>query len=138
MACFCGNLRRTSRMVTRVYEEEFRSVGFTGSTQYGVLRALNRTGATRQRDLGESLAIDEATLSRTLKPLLKKGWVQLGAGSDRREKMISLTKSGRQQVEIGLPAWERAQERIKQALPAGLWDAMMTSLPEVARATRTA
>jgi len=125
-------------MVTRVYEEEFRGVGFTGSTQYGLLRALNRTDAMRQRDLGETLAIDEATLSRTLRPLLEKGWVQLGEGSDRREKMISLTKSGRKQVEIGLPAWGRAQERIKKALPAGLWDAMMTSLPEVARATRTA
>lgn len=136
--CFCGNLRRAARTVTRVYEEEFRGVGFTGSTQYTLLRVLSRVDAMRQRDLGESLGVDETTLTRTLRPLLEKGWLHLKEGNDRREKMISLTKSGRRQIELALPAWERAQARIKRVLPPGLWDAMMESLPMVARASEKA
>lgn len=138
LPCFCGNLRRATRTVTRVYEEEFRSVGFTGSTQYALLRVLGRADAIRQRDLGETLCVDETTLTRTLRPLLGKGWVRLSEGEDRREKMISLTKSGQRQVELALPAWERAQARIRRVLPAGLWEAMMESLPTVARATESA
>lgn len=132
--CFCGNLRRATRVVTRVYEEEFRGVGLTGSTQLAVLRAVSRVGAMRQRDLGETLWIDETTMTRTLRPLLAKGWIQLKEGQDKREKMVSLTKSGQRQIELALPAWERAQARLKRVLPAGLWDAMMESLPVVAQA----
>ncbi|HEY1787786.1 MAG TPA: hypothetical protein VGJ73_06500, partial [Verrucomicrobiae bacterium] len=50
--CFCANLRRATRAVTRIYEEEFRSAGFTGATQYHVLTALKRTGPVRQQELG--------------------------------------------------------------------------------------
>jgi len=136
--CFCGNLRRATRTVTRVYEEEFRGVGFTGSTQYTLLRVLAGSAGMRQRDLGESLGIDETTLTRTLRPLLEKGWLDLREGNDRREKLISLTKSGRRQTQLALPAWERAQARIKKVLPAGLWEALMEALPQVARASERA
>src|ERR1700679_3376191 len=60
-SCFCGNLRRATRTVTRVYEEEFRSVGFTGSTQYTVLRTVGRAETMCQRDLGRILGVDETT-----------------------------------------------------------------------------
>jgi DNA-binding MarR family transcriptional regulator len=133
-ACFCGNLRRAARIVTRVYEEEYRTVGFTGATQFGVLRVLKRSGAMRQRDLGEILAVDETTLTRTLRPLLAKAWIRLDEGADRREKLVSLTKAGERQIVVAQPAWERAQARIKKALPARLWDALMEGLPEVAKA----
>jgi DNA-binding MarR family transcriptional regulator len=133
-SCFCGNLRRATRTVTRVYEEEFRGVGFTGSTQYTVLRTLARAGTMCQRDLGKSLGVDETTLTRTLKPLFLKGWVVLKEGSDRREKIISLSKSGHRQIELALPAWSRAQARIRKVLPAGLWASLMEALPLVAKA----
>jgi DNA-binding MarR family transcriptional regulator len=136
--CFCGNLRRATRTITRVYEEEYRSVGLNGTTQLVVLRVLSRVEAMRQRDLGKALAIDETTLTRTLRPLLEKGWLKLREGEDRREKMISVTKSGQRQIELALPAWERAQARIRRVLPEGLWDAMMESLPVVARAGENA
>ena len=131
--CFCGNLRRATRVVTRVYEEEFRSVGFTGSTQLALLRVLSRVGTMRQRDLGEALGVDETTLTRTLRPMLAKGWLQLKEGDDRREKLVSLTEGGRRQIVLAQPAWERAQARIKGVLPAGLWDSMMESLAVVAK-----
>jgi DNA-binding MarR family transcriptional regulator len=130
--CFCSNLRRALRVVNRVYEEEFRSAGFSGSTQYNVLVAVNRMGSIRQRDLGQKLDVDETTIARTLRPLFLKGWLTHGEGDDRREKWIAVTEAGKAQIEHARPAWERAQGRIKKVLPANLWDALMESLPKVA------
>jgi DNA-binding MarR family transcriptional regulator len=131
--CFCSNLRRATRAVTRVYEEEFRSVGFTGSTQFHVLSAVNRKGSIRQRDLGQTLDVDETTIARTLQPLFQKGWLTHAEGDDRREKWIATTEAGKKQIEQARPAWERAQTRIKKVLPANVWEALMESLPKVAQ-----
>lgn len=136
--CFCANLRRASRAVTRIYEEEFRSAGFTGATQYHVLRALKRTGSVRQQDLGRLLDIDETTIVRTLKPLFQKGWLGHEAGMDRREKWITLTPAGRHQIERARPAWERAQARLRSVLPEPIWDSLLESLPKVAELSERA
>src|SRR5262249_17949853 len=50
--CLCLALRRASRAVSRLYDEELRGVGLR-TTQYSVLRLLRDTGEVRQRDLGE-------------------------------------------------------------------------------------
>lgn len=136
--CFCANLRRASRAVTRVYEEEFRSTGFTGATQYHVLGAVRRSGAVRQRDLGTLLDLDETTVTRTLKPIFEKGWLEHEEGRDRREKWITLTTAGRQQFERARPAWERAQARIKQALPKELCESLLESMPKIAELSENA
>ena len=136
--CFCQNLRRTTRAVTRVYEEEFRTVGFTGATQYSVLSAIGRMESVRQADLSEALDLDETTVTRTLKPLLDKGWITQTEGEDRREKWVALTKAGKEQILRAKPAWERAQSRLKSVLPPGVWDVMLETLPEVARLTESA
>jgi DNA-binding MarR family transcriptional regulator len=136
--CFCANLRRASRAVTRIYEEEFRSAGFTGATQYHVLTALRRTGPVRQQDLGRLLDIDETTIVRTLKPLFLKGWLGHEEGMDRREKWITLTTAGRQQAARARPAWERAQARLRKVLPEPIWDSLLESLPKVAELSERA
>jgi DNA-binding MarR family transcriptional regulator len=136
--CFCANLRRATRAVTRIYEEEFRSAGFTGATQYHVLTALKRTGPVRQQELGRFLDIDETTIVRTLKPLFKKGWLGHEEGKDRREKWIALTPAGRQQAERARPAWERAQARMRKVLPEPIWDSLIESLPKVAELSEQA
>ena len=130
--CFCANLRRATRAVTRVYEEEFRSAGFTGATQYQVLTVLSRSGSVRQQDLGVLLDLDETTIARTLKPLFQMGWIGHEEGKDRREKWIALSPGGQQQLERARPAWDRAQARMKKVLPSGMWDSLIESLPVLA------
>jgi DNA-binding MarR family transcriptional regulator len=130
--CLCANLRRATRAVTRVYEEEFREAGFTGATQFHVLRVVKRAGSVRQGDLGVLLDLDKTTITRTLKPLLEKGWLTLEVGEDGREKWVALTMAGAQQLERGRPAWDKAQARMKEALPRGMWDLFIESLPKLA------
>jgi DNA-binding MarR family transcriptional regulator len=128
--CLLATLRQTARIVSRIYEEELRTVGFSRGPQYTVLRVLNAMGEVRQVDLGRRMELDQTTLTRTLKPLLAHGWVKSAPGQDRREKLISLTVAGQQQLLRGHPAWKRAQARIKAKLPAGAWEKLMGSLGE--------
>jgi len=136
--CLCANLRRATRAVTRVYEEEFRRAGFTGATQFHVLRAVKQAGSLRQGNLGVLLDLDKTTITRTLKPLFQKGWIEHEGGDDRREKWIALTPDGRQQVERARPAWAKAQARMREALPGGMWDSLIESLPKVAELSERA
>ena len=91
-------------------------------------------GEVRQGDLGEMASLDETTLTRNLRPLEKSGWVTIRAGADRREKLVAITEAGKTKMEQARPAWSRAQERMKQALPEGTWDSLFAALPEVTKA----
>src|SRR3954462_5979024 len=91
--CLCNALRQASRAVSRLYDEELRGVGLR-ATQYSLLRPLSRRGEVRQRDLGGLTSLDETTLTRNLRPLIDAGWVTVGTGQDRREKLVRLTEAG--------------------------------------------
>jgi DNA-binding MarR family transcriptional regulator len=132
--CLCNTLRQASRAVSRLYDEELRGVGLR-TTQYSLLRHLSRLGEVRQRDLGSSTSLDETTLTRNLRPLVKSGWVAVRAGEDRREKLFKITAGGAAKLEEARPAWQQAQERMRSLLPEGVWQNLLTVLPEVARLT---
>ena len=77
---------------------------------------------------------DETTLTRSLRPLKKGGWVAIRAGADRREKLVAITEAGREKLEQARPAWSKAQERMRRALPGGTWDSLFAALPDVTQA----
>ena len=132
--CLCGTLRQASRAVSRLYDDELRSVGLR-TTQYSVLQLLRRSGEVRQRDLAGLTMHDETSLTRSLRPLVDARWVAVRAGEDRREKWLTITAAGVAKLEDAQPAWERAQVRIQALLPEGAWKGLMKILPEVARLT---
>src|SRR5712691_10551422 len=65
--CACASLRRAARAVTQAYDAALQGTGLR-ATQFTLLQALERTGTTPQMALGELLALDPTTLSRTLRP----------------------------------------------------------------------
>ena len=130
--CLCNALRQASRAVSRLYDEELRSVGLR-TTQYSLLCHLRRAGEVRQRDLGGLTSLDETTLTRNLRPLIDSGWVAISTGEDRREKLVRLTEAGAAKLRQARPAWERAQERMRSRLPDGAWSGFLAALPDLAR-----
>ena len=130
--CLCNALRQASRAVSRLYDDELRSVGLR-TTQYSLLRYLKHFGTVRQRDLGAATSLDETTLTRSLRPLIDAGWVTADPGEDRREKRVSLTSAGSAKLAKALPAWERAQERMRSRLPTARWSDLLALLPDLAR-----
>jgi DNA-binding MarR family transcriptional regulator len=130
--CLCNALRQASRAVSRLYDDELRGAGLR-TTQYSLMRVLSHLGEVRQRDLGSLTSLDETTLTRNLRPLIDSGWVAVGAGEDRREKLVRLTQAGVAKLKRALPAWERAQERLRSRLPGETWLSLLAGLPDLAR-----
>ncbi len=118
--------------MSRLYDDELRVVGLR-TTQYSLLRVLEQVGEMRQGDLGEVASLDQTTLTRNLRPLLKAGWVAVRSGADRREKRVALTEAGTAKLAQARPAWERAQARLQQLLPEQTWHTLLALLPEVVR-----
>ncbi len=91
------------------------------SSQFTILQALSQTGEVSQGKLGEVMAMDSTTLTRTLGIMLRHGWVAERPGKDRRERWLSLSAAGRAQLRRALPAWEKVQSRVRKRLGEPGW-----------------
>jgi DNA-binding MarR family transcriptional regulator len=75
-------------------ESALRPFGL-GSTQWYVLHQLANHGPTIQRDLGQQLHLERATLSGVVSTLVRKGLInQVKGEGDRRQRMLELTGAG--------------------------------------------
>jgi DNA-binding MarR family transcriptional regulator len=134
LPCACANLRRAGRAVTRLYNRELSATGLE-VTQYTLLMALHLRGESSQGHLGKLLALDTTTLTRMLRPLLIRGWIAAKPGKDRRQRLLSLTRSGRTKYNRTKLHWERAQERFRERLGSEAWSQMSELLGAITQAT---
>jgi DNA-binding MarR family transcriptional regulator len=102
-----------------------RSLGIT-SSQLTVLQVLDRAGEVSQGTLGAILAMDSTTLTRTLKIMARNGWIAERRGDDRRERRLRLSRAGEAELKRALPAWEKAQSRIRRHLGNEAWEQLLT------------
>jgi DNA-binding MarR family transcriptional regulator len=123
LPCACQNLRRLSRVVTRIYDQELRTAGVE-IAQFGLLTALAAVGEANQKRLSTGFAMDSTTLTRTLGLLRKQGWIHARRGKDRRERLFSLTGAGKRQMAMAQPYWERAERRLRKELGDAGWKNM--------------
>lgn len=126
----CASVRRASRVLTQHYDEALRPHGLR-ATQFTVLQALLLAGEVSQGELGEILAMDSTTLTRTLDILCGKGWVVKEQGEDRRERRLRLSKDGEAQFKRALPSWQGVQNRLRHQLGDGRSDNLMKLINQV-------
>ncbi len=122
--CLCASFRRTARALTQHYDDAFRPLGLR-STQFTILQALSITGEVLQGRLGEILALDSTTLSRTLDIMIGHGWILKREGHDRRERYLRLSKTGRVEFGRAMPVWERVQRELRKQLGDTRWDHLL-------------
>src|SRR6202171_3396037 len=123
LPCACHNLRRVTRLATRIYDQELRKAGIE-ITQFGLLTALAIVGEANQKALSAGFAMDSTTLTRTLALLRKQGWIHVRLGKDRRERVLRLTETGQKQIAAAQPHWQAAEHRLRQMLGPGGWKQM--------------
>ena len=133
LPCACANLRRAARAVTRMYDRELAAAGLELS-QFTLLMTLDLAGEITQKRLAAILAMDSTTLTRTLRTLVEHGWIKVAPGEDRREKLLSLSASGRRKLVQAQPHWERAQATLRARVGDETWSAMGNVLGELAGA----
>jgi DNA-binding MarR family transcriptional regulator len=132
LPCACANLRRAARAITRLYDRALRSQHIE-TTQFTLLMALDLAGEVSQGRLGKLLAMDSTTLTRTLAPLRKKGWVNEKEGKDRRFRLIGLTAAGRAKLDHSMPYWQKAQSRVQGALGEQNMNQLVRALERVTK-----
>lgn len=135
LVCACASLRRAARAVSQAYDAELRATGLNPA-QFGLLYFLWRYGELAQGKLGEMLAIDTTTLTRTLEPLRKSGWIRARAGDDRRERRWSLTPAGERKRVSATPHWEAAQARLRSQIGSKRFRSLLSELALVADSAR--
>jgi DNA-binding MarR family transcriptional regulator len=137
LPCACQNLRRVTRVVTRIYDQELRKSGLE-ITHIGLLTALAATGEANQKQLSAGFAMDSTTLTRTLGVLRRQGWVRVRRGKDRRERLFRLAQGGKRRLAEAQRYWERAEKRLRKELGEEGWKSMRQTVSRITQAAMAA
>src|ERR687886_1887102 len=90
-ACLCLHLQRAARAVARRFDAAFRPLGLT-SGQFSLLMSLNRPEPPTIGSVAALLAMDRTTLTAALKPLERRGLIEVTADpQDPRRRGLTLT-----------------------------------------------
>ena len=133
LPCMCGSFRRTARALTQVYEAALRPLELR-TTQLTVMQVLAKAGEVSQGRLGEIMAMDSTSLTRTLAIMIRKGWIAERRGKDRRERLLRLSRAGVAKLRRALPVWEEVQARVRREVGEKEWSELFRMTQEVTRA----
>jgi DNA-binding MarR family transcriptional regulator len=124
LPCMCGSFRRTSRALTQLYEAALRPLGLR-ATQLTILQVLSLAGEVSQGQVGDMLAMDSTSLTRTLAIMVREGWIAERRGQDRRERRLRLSTAGEAQLKRALPVWEKVQLKLRRQLGDQSWNNLL-------------
>jgi DNA-binding MarR family transcriptional regulator len=110
--------------LTQLYEQALRRLGLR-ATQMTILQVLARAGEVSQGRLGEMLAMDSTSLTRTLAIMTRRGWIAERRGKDRRERWLRLSGAGEKKLRRAEPVWEKVQARLCEELGDKDWKQLM-------------
>lgn len=125
--CACFHFRKASRAVTQLFDDALQHTGLR-STQLVILIAAAVYESLSVSRLAKELVMDRSTLTRNLRPLERRGLLQLVPGKDVRTRLVALTPAGRDALAGALPAWESAQQEFQGQLGPARWTHLLESL----------
>jgi DNA-binding MarR family transcriptional regulator len=133
--CACFDLRKATRAVSRLYDDCLRPLDLN-ITQYSLLRVIESEPQISVSTLGRYMVMDRTSVTRALMPLERDGLVRSGAGSDKRTRIVSLTKKGAKLLASARPRWDEAQKTFLKLVGDRRWTAMRDLLRDTTRAVR--
>ena len=122
--CLAHALRRADRVASKLYNEHLAPLGIR-VTQFSILRALQKLGPTTASQVQEVLVMDQTTVSRALKPLIRDGYISVAEGATKREKSLSLSHEGKKLYMRALGPWADAQKMFRKKLGKGQDDVLI-------------
>lgn len=118
-SCLCLHVQRAARALGRRFDDALRPYGLTNG-QFSLLMSLNRPEPPPMGPVAALLAMDRTTLTAALKPLQRRGLVEISPDpSDRRSRILKLTTQGRKLLASALPAWKSTHQEIERQIPGG-------------------
>jgi DNA-binding MarR family transcriptional regulator len=109
VVCHATHLRKATRRITLLYDAALAPCGLR-STQRSILMQIARSQAPSLSELAATLVIDRSALAQNLKPLEREGWLTVTVDpTDRRSRLVTLTRAGMDKLLESQPLWEQAQ-----------------------------
>jgi DNA-binding MarR family transcriptional regulator len=114
--CLCLHVQRAARVLGRRFDEALRPLGLTNG-QFSLLMSLNRPEPPVMASVAALLAMDRTTLTAALKPLERRGLVNVTTDRlDRRNRQLSLTPQGKTLLASAVPVWEQTHRDVEALL----------------------
>lgn len=114
LGCTCFALHKLTRTVMRLYDQHLAEAGLK-TTQHSLLRCVLHSPLPVSQ-LAAVLGIERTTVTRNLKHLIEAGWVELRAGADTRQRIVTITGAGRDKAQAAKQSWRRAQDELERTL----------------------
>jgi DNA-binding MarR family transcriptional regulator len=132
--CALASTRRAARLLTQLYDSYLAEYGIEAG-QFALLMMVDAVAERGQAGIAQMLGMDKTTLSRNLKVLRKRGWMESEAGSgDARRRELSLTSEGCAVLAKARPGWRRAQEALRGQLKGLDLPRLLETMESVSRA----
>ena len=132
-ACILRHVARASRAVVSAYDPALAAYGLTGH-QFNLMMTLANMGPMTVGALADVLGMDASGVPRAIRPLADQNLIAVERGEDRRQRLLSLTHTGRSLLDSATPAWARVQAELVDAIGANRWVSLMSDLRAVRRA----
>jgi len=117
--CLCLHVQRAARALARRFDDALRPYGLTNG-QFSLLMSLNRPQPPAMGPVAALLAMDRTTLTAALKPLERRGLVEISPDlSDMRSRILALTAEGRKVLARAVPVWKSMHAEIERQMPGG-------------------
>ncbi|OAP37795.1 MarR family transcriptional regulator [Sinorhizobium glycinis] len=114
--CLCLHVQRAARALARRFDEALRPLDITNG-QFSLMMSLNRPEPPSISAVASLLAMDRTTLTAALKPLERRGLLQVFVDSDdRRLRRLRLTEAGERLLAEAVPVWKRTHEAVDAQL----------------------
>jgi DNA-binding MarR family transcriptional regulator len=125
--CISYNLRKASRIVSKVYAQEMRGAPVRGP-QFSLMMMIARKESSTISELAEYMGTDRTTMTRNLDHLKRRGLIRIAQGKDLRSKAVELEPKGRNALERSTSYWRNAQAKVLAVLGDQRWDRMLADL----------
>jgi DNA-binding MarR family transcriptional regulator len=115
-SCLCLHVQRAARALARRFDDAFRPLGLTNG-QFSLMMSLNRPTPPGMTSVAALLAMDRTTLTAALKPLRRRGLLDIAADpADRRSRLMWLTPKGKRLLARGVPIWKSTHLAVEDLL----------------------
>jgi DNA-binding MarR family transcriptional regulator len=116
--CLCLHVQRAARALGRRFDEALRPIGLTHG-QFSLMMSLNRPLPPAMGAVAALLAMDRTTLTAAVKPLQRRGLIDVTPDpDDRRSRRLALTAEGADLLARAVPIWRRTHAAVEQGLGA--------------------
>ena len=130
--CLCLAAQRAARRLARRFDAVLRPFGLTNG-QFSLMVALNQPEPPPMGRLAPFLGMDPSTLTAAVKPLARRGLLQVEPDpADRRARRLRITPEGVALMRQAVEVWRAEHAALEAALPPDLPQGLRLGLTALA------